>query len=445
MRIGLATNFFPPCQPGGTEAYTYTLARILQRWKQDVRVICADRWGQGSNWEPVIADTVQDGVSVRRLAWNWEAAPNPFVDMYDNAPVERLFSVWLAQVQPDLVHITSFYSLGARIIRACQKAGVPTVVTPTDFWFLCPKHTLHRGDGTLCPGPESALGCQQCMGTSAKLFRALCAFVEPDAAAKGLLATSRYPKLARLRGLRGYVGDAQARLEYLRGVFDDIDLIIAPSRFLIDTFARNGFPAHRIHLQRHGIDTSWLPSLQPRPVGEHPRLAYVGQLDPIKGVDLLVKAFKSQLPGSSAELRIHGDAKKNPGFASRLRALAEGSPAVSFMGPFERSQVAEVYSAVDAVVVPSIWYENAPVVIAEALAAGKPVIASDLGSIRELVEHEVNGLLFERGNEQALEEAIRRFTRDAALRERLSRGARLLLSIDQEVSEILRLYRTLVR
>lgn len=440
MKVLLATHFFPPGHPGGTEAYTFGLARTLRRLGHQPFVICAEEWGTGDNWQPRHEDGEHDGIPVRRLYWNWQLAPDPFVNLYDNPETERHFEEYVRQLRPDVVHITSCYALGAGIVRASRRAGAPTFLTLTDFWFLCPRHTLRRGDGSLCPGPESAVICSRCMASDAKVYRTLSAVIPAETVARGLLELAHWPRVARIRGLRGYVGDAESRLAFLRGVFAEVDLAIAPSQFLLDMFVRHGFPADKLRLSRYGIETGWLRNLRPRQATTSIRIGYIGQVEPIKGVDLLVRAFQSIAGEVSAELTIHGDLAKNPVFGEQLIWIAAGNPAIKFVGGFERSQLADVLSNLDVVVVPSVWYENSPVVIAEAFAAQKPVIATNLSGMSELVRHEVNGLLFERGDVDDLARAIRRIVEDVALRQRLRRGIDPVRTIDDEAADLLRLY-----
>src|SRR5262249_53843576 len=213
--------------------------------------------------------------------------------------------------------------------------------------------------------------------------------------ARGLVHVNRWPLLGRQRGLRGYVGDVAFRRRALRRAFDQVDVAIAPSRALKDVYVHNGFPSERIRLSRYGLDLNWRSHLQSRSRSDQLSVGYIGQIEPVKGVDVLVRAFRV-IPHQAAELRIFGDLDKNPPYAQRVRALAGDDRRIQFMGPFERPRLAEVLSQVDVVAVPSVWLENAPVVIAEAFAAGRPVIATDLPGMSELVEHEVNGLLFSR-------------------------------------------------
>lgn len=444
MKILLVTHFFPPGHPGGTEAYTYSLARALQRLGHSPTVVCAEGWGIGNERQPHHADDVFDGIPVRRVHWNWEKTPDPFVFAYDNPEVNRRFASYFDELRPDVIHATSCYAFGAGIIREASRAGVPSFMTLTDFWFMCPRHTLWRGDGQLCTGPSDALTCQRCMAAESPLYQSLSKILPADLVARGFLAASHQPRVPRLRGLRGYVGDADGRLAFLRGVFDLIDVPLAPSQFLRETFGRNGFPTDRMRLSPYGHDLSWRSRVRPRDPDGRPRLGYIGSIDRLKGVDVLAKAFQLLAADVPAELRIYGDAAKNPGFTEELWSIVQGNPNVKFMGPFERSEIAAVYSDLDVVVVPSVWFENTPIVVSEAFAAGKPVIATDLGSLPEMVHHGKNGLLFPRGDVSALAEALRSIISDSSLRKRLSEGIGPVRSIEDEAQSLSELYETSV-
>jgi glycosyltransferase involved in cell wall biosynthesis len=440
VKILLATHFFPPGHPGGTEAYTYGLARKLSTLGHTPQVICAEDWGLGDTSEPRHVDTEYDGIPVRRLYWNWQLAADPFVNLYDNPAVERHFAEYLSQLQPDVVHVTSCYSLGAGILRVAGANGIPVFLTLTDFWFLCFRHTLLRSDGSLCEGPESAAKCLRCISAGSNAYRAFARVLPDELVVRGLLGLTRWPQITRRRGLRGFVGETEVRLRALRLAYQHADAVIAPTQFLADVFVQNGFPSDRMRVSHYGLDTSWLSRVREREPGARPCLGYIGQIDPIKGVHLLIQAFQSVSAEVSAELRIYGSLAKLPRYSDELRRLAGTNPNIRFMGSFERPQVAEVFSELDALVVPSVWYENGPVAIAEAFAAGKPVLATDLGGMSELVEHEVNGLLFERGNIAQLAHLIRRFVGDPGLRERLRRGIKPVRTLEQEAGELLQLY-----
>src|SRR5262245_13107190 len=241
MKVAFATHFFPPGAAGGTESYTLGLARQLQSLGHEPHVVCAERWGQGGTFQVSGRDAPYSGIPVRRLSWNWELADDPFVNLYDNRPTEAQVARFLADLRPDVMHITSCYALGAGIIRAARSVGVPTVLTLTDFWFISPRQTLRRGDGSLCDGPASAAECAHCLAADAPFYRVLSGVLPDQLLATGLTVINRVPALARRRGLRGYVGDVATRLRVLRRLFEKVDIAIAPSQALKDVYVRNGF------------------------------------------------------------------------------------------------------------------------------------------------------------------------------------------------------------
>jgi glycosyltransferase involved in cell wall biosynthesis len=442
MKILFATHFFPPGHAGGTESYTLGLARTLQRMGHEPSIICAEDWGEGSDWQPRHRETTFANLPVRRLSWNWQLAPDPFVYLYDNPATERHLASYLADLSPDVMHVTSCYSLSASIIRAAHRHGVPIILTLTDFWFISPRQTLSRPDRSLCAGPDSALTCARCLVGDSRLYRLLSHVVPGTVAGSALAALPRWPRIARSRGIRGYVGDVATRATRLRAIFDQVDQAIAPSHALKDIFVKNGYPAERLLVSAYGLDAGWAAHVRDREPKSPLCVGYVGQIEPTKGVDILVQAFRS-VPRRDWRLVIHGGLEKNPSFTERVRALAAGDARIQFRGQFDREHLADVLSDLDVVVVPSTWFENAPVVISEAFAARKPVIATDLPGMTELVEHEVNGLVFGRGDVAGLASALERVAADPDLRRRLTRGIQPVKTIEDEAQGLIRLYASL--
>jgi glycosyltransferase involved in cell wall biosynthesis len=117
---------------------------------------------------------------------------------------------------------------------------------------------------------------------------------------------------------------------------------------------------------------------------------------------------------------------------------------VHFHGAFPHEKLGEMLSGLDVLIVPSLWHENNPRVIQEAFACKIPVIASDVGGISEFVQHEVNGLLFERGNVNDLQKQLRCVVREPRLLERLQSGIPFVKLIEDEVSEFEAIYKTLI-
>jgi glycosyltransferase involved in cell wall biosynthesis len=133
----------------------------------------------------------------------------------------------------------------------------------------------------------------------------------------------------------------------------------------------------------------------------------VGTLVWHKGVHVAIEALR-ELPADACTLTIVGDPATFPSYTADLRARAMGLP-VTFAGRADRHRLADVYADFDVLVVPSLWLENSPLVIHEAFMTGVPVIGARIGGVADLIDHEVNGLLYEPpGSPAALAAMLRR-------------------------------------
>jgi glycosyltransferase involved in cell wall biosynthesis len=165
---------------------------------------------------------------------------------------------------------------------------------------------------------------------------------------------------------------------------------------------------------------------------------------PWKGCDVLIRAFRELPPGMKATLDIYSNLERYKPFVKRLRKLAKGDKRINFVGPFQREKVGEVLSGLDVLVVPSRWYENQPGVILEAFAAGRPVVATDLGGMSEFVRHEENGLLFELDRPDHLTRQLRRLVTESGLIERLRSGIGPVKTVEENADELEELYASLL-
>ena len=189
-----------------------------------------------------------------------------------------------------------------------------------------------------------------------------------------------------------------------------------------------------------GLDHFPLPQVGP----PHPgpvRFAYVGGLSWQKGVHVLVDAMHDLV--GRAELWIAGDETFDPAYVARLRA-GKRCPGVRFLGRLARAQVWEILAQVDAVVVPTLWYETFSFIVSEAFAAAKPVIVSRLGPLADRVRDGVDGLLVAPGDTRAWVAALQRLADDRPYLERLCAGVRPPLTIEEHVVQLEQLYREML-
>ncbi|MBL8698387.1 MAG: glycosyltransferase family 4 protein [Alphaproteobacteria bacterium] len=297
------------------------------------------------------------------------------------------FGELLRRFEPDVVHLHHLALLGSETL-ALIRAVRPTariVLTLHDYALICANEGLMTTTGgALCDraSPDACRGC----------FPA----VAPD----------RF-ELRRLH------------LQRLLGL---VDAFVAPSRFLRDRYVAWGLPQSRLHVIGNAVPAA-TPAAETR-TGKRPIVGVFGNQAPHKGVLLALEAARSLADIDDFRLRLHGETLyREPGFLAALdRAKAEAGPAVQIDGPYRRDQLGRLMAAVDWVLVPSTWWENAPLVILEAFRHGRPVIAADIGGMAELVQHESNGLLFRARDAHDLARTLRRAVGDERLWPQLAAG-----------------------
>lgn len=442
MKILFLTHLYPPKHIGGTENYTHGIAKGLVAAGHHVNVLCVEEWAKGKHYWNGYTDDVYETVSVRRLHLNWMKAPDVNRYLYDNPMVAQHLVEYLAEWQPDIVHITSCLTLSASVITTAKQVRLPVVVTLTDFWFLCPRVNLVRGDGTQCDGRTTSKECLRCISLNSKVYRMPNRLLPEGKTVDLLDGLSHLPFLTNRRGLRGMIMDMTRRKRFLQQALWCADVVIAPSTTLKNVFTNNGFTMP-IRVIPYGHDLSWLDHFEKHPSNVI-RIGYIGQIIPIKGVHTLLQAFVNANANHRATLSIFGDLNKDPAYAQQLAQIAANHPAIHFAGPFEHTRLGDILSGLDVIVVPSQWAENNPLVIQEAFAAKIPVIATALQGMSEFVHSEVNGLLFKVGDVGDLTRQLQRVIAEPGLLERLSAGIKSVKSITESVQELLEIYMSLV-
>jgi glycosyltransferase involved in cell wall biosynthesis len=157
---------------------------------------------------------------------------------------------------------------------------------------------------------------------------------------------------------------------------------------------------------------------------------------------VLVKAFRRlSCTADDAKLIIYGDpAKAWPPFLRELKSAIGDDRRIVLGGSFPNQEAQRYYAGLDALVIPSIWYENSPNVILEAFASGTPVMASNLGGMAELVQHGVNGCLFEPNDVESLQSALQTIIADPQPLIDWRRQIPRVKTVDEEMRELETVY-----
>jgi glycosyltransferase involved in cell wall biosynthesis len=412
MRILHIVHQYLPDHAGGTEYYVRSLA-LAQRAAGHEPTIFCPRSATGQRLER----DASEGIQIYRVVSGRFTPANRFRATFGCRFLTDSLAGVVRQIEPELVHVHHLMGLPANILRVID-GSVPVVATLHDYWWVCANaQLLTNYSGQVCDGPRGWFNCARC-----GLAKAGAGTIMPVSP----LATPLFYLRSRI----------------LHQVMPRVAAWIAPTSFVATWHVSHGFPPDRMHVAEHGID---LPTPQDVPQISTGResetsvhFAYVGGLSPQKGVHVLIEAFNG-LP-SSARLSIAGDEQAFPEYCAALRQQAK-HPGILFVGLLDRPGVWRALASADALVVPSLWYETASLVIQEAFAAGTPVIAADHGALAERVRHEVDGLLVPPGDTLALRSAMRRLMDDSSLLPRLQAGIQPVRGIKDHVQQLESIYR----
>jgi glycosyltransferase involved in cell wall biosynthesis len=232
--------------------------------------------------------------------------------------------------------------------------------------------------------------------------------------------------------------------ELFARVVPNVDLFLAPSRFLRERFLHEwGIPPAKIEHLRFGVDLdSFLAP--PRTRSSELRVAFIGSLIAAKGPHVLLAAWGRIAPELRARgsLVLYGPSAHEPEYVARLQVQAKDVGA-RLLGRLERADVPRALASIDLLVVPSLWFENAPLIIYEALGTGTPLLVSDLGGMAELVEEGRGGWRFGVGDVEALARRLAGFLADRSTLDALESPVGRPLTFEQHASEVEERYRNL--
>ena len=333
-------------QPGGEDEVVAAEKRLLEEAGLLVEQVVFDNPGPG---DARLSAPLKQGIAA---VWSRSAARR----------VRQAITASGSQV----VHVhNTFVAASPAVYGAAEACGVPVVQTLHNYRLVCPAGTVYRAGHP----------CTDCLGRSIPWPAVVHSCYRGSRAQSAVVAASL--AVGRARGTYSH----------------RIAAYLALTKFQRDLLVQGGLPADKIQV---------VPNfLEPDPgMAGDPRsgFLYVGRLSEDKGVPTLLRAA-ALAPGS---VRVAGR-----GPLSALVDAAAGTGDVEALGRLDKSAVFDELRRAIAMVLPSVWYEGLPVAVLEAYATGTPVIASGIGSLAEIVEDGVTGLLVSPGDAEDLADRMR--------------------------------------
>jgi glycosyltransferase involved in cell wall biosynthesis len=362
MKIGIISNLYPPHERGGAELVARRIADELSKRGHEVSVLTSRPF---FGWNSLGLDLQEkhlervyrfhpinlfgiENIGKKPFLWRllWHA-----IDAVSPG-VRSVIHRWILEEQPDVILTHNLKGVGLSIGRIIQESGIRHVHTIHDVQLTVPSGLLMWG--------------------------------QEDSFLNRSLLRRWYERLSQWA-----IGKP--------------DVVISPSQFLLDLHCARGFFLEKKTVV---LPNPAPPVLVPNRIKERTgpiRFLFAGQLESHKGILFLMHALNTlDLP---YELHVAGDGS----LRTEIEERGMRDPRLMFHGFEALNPLLKLIATVDAVIVPSLCYENSPTIIYESFAVGTPVIASRIGGIPELIVEGENGWLFEAGNQESFLHALKKF------------------------------------
>lgn len=401
-------QFYPEFY-SGTEKFVLNLSTMIQKLGNQARVITYsfydDSFYDRSIGQLMLKEFSYQGVPVTAI--RHKKMPNGIHhNLLDQGIVETAKDI-ISNEQPDIVHVGHSMRVN-EFIEASRELSIPYIMTLTDFFLICPKVNLITSNGDLCAGSE---GGSACLSVCPEL---------PGKVVKRHLNTSK---------------------EFLFNA----NMVISPSKFVASVFKKE-YGKLNVKVINHGISYNKIKkNKRGYKKGDKLLFCYAGTLIHHKGVHILLDVFK-RLESRDVTLKIYGSGP-NETYVNNLMKIAEQDKRIEFCGVFSENQVGSIFSGVDVVILPSLWYENYPLVLHESLACNVPTIVSDVGGLAEKIKDGLNGFTFKIGDGNHLKTVLEGIIKNPEILNELKAniGKIIVPTIEQETYAYESAYKYIVK
>jgi len=393
MKVVKVIHGFPPDYMAGSEVYSYHLVKELIN--QDIETYVFTRVENEFDDNYKIYNEKFENIEIQRV--NKPKRDYLYEDKFYDDEMDKIFKNYLESVKPDIVHFGHLSHLSTNLIRITKEFNIPIVYTIHDFWLFCVKGQMINQDGVICANP-SVKNCTEC---------------------------SSYVVNEK---------EVKETLKHMKEIIDLIDVFISPSHTLKDFFINQGVARDKIKYLKYGFNTKKI-IYNKKVFTKNSKInfGFMGRIIPTKGIKVLVDTFK-KLPNE--QLSIYGSIGVQKRFLETENII--------FKGAYNNNNINEVLNDIDVLIVPSIWYENAPLVIQEAFLAGIGVITSDIGGMAELVKDKVNGFTFKVGSSEELINIIKKISNNPMILNSLDNSRNSVVDIEDDAKEIIKIYEKLI-
>lgn len=367
----------PAFFPGGAEIFAYDLFNAIKAEGRYNAFFLAGVAGHSREMRPGTPFQTIGDASDEILFWG-----NLFDLFYQSQQNFHAlyieFKELILQVKPDIIHFHHTLRIGIEALQVVRNTlpNVKIVYTLHEFILIC-----HNG--------------------GQMIFRhnnELCEYASPDRCSKCF--PDYTPQQFKMREI------------FLKSHIELVDQFISPSHFLVNRFVDWGIPASKMTVLENGRQIqAQAPFRELDNQSDHRNhFGYFGQVNPFKGVLLILRAVEHLTKNGFTDFRVDIFGSVTGGFPEfekdLYRFLKKYQDNVVYHGKYKQSEIPELISLVDWVIVPSTWWENSPLVIQEVFMHKRPIICSNIGGMEEKVDNNKNGLHFRVRNHVSLAKKI---------------------------------------
>lgn len=375
-KILMLIGWYFPDSIGGSEYYVHMLSKELVNLGYDV-VIAA----------PTSEKKPKKYIYKGKQIYRYPVCVNPTKKELRGEVTPEYFDEFqkiFAEINPNIVHMHSLTrGCGFYHARYVKEMGLPLIFTVHMAEVTCVRGTMMLWGEVPCDGEMRVQRCTAC-------------FYNKNGIPKFLSKTLTYiPSFLKKEYLsKNYLS---SRITSVKELMHMADSIVVVCNWLKEVLTNNNVDNNKIKLIKHGLSSDIINKgkLGKKVISTPRVIAYIGRIIRIKGIDILIKAFKQLSDLNDVELHIYGMPKSNEEieYFNYLKELSLSDKRIKYFGEFGEKQRDEIMKSIDILAVPSICMETGPLVVLEAFAYGIPVVGSNIGGISELIDEGNNGIL----------------------------------------------------
>lgn len=368
-----------------------------------------------------------------------------FQETYIDEKIEDVFENKIKELKPDVVHFHHLLHLSCNLPKIAKKYKIPIVLTLHDFWFQC--FAIKRVDlaGKMCDFVDINK-CEACIKRKIPL----------NYAEKKIIQKIRNENFLKLLKKAYFIkeqiknflinkkdsGEIQIRNKKLMEVLLSCDLVIAPTKFLHNEFLKWGLKEGKLIYSADGIEDTHFRDNEKNKSDKF-RFAFIGSIVPEKGLEVAVDAF-NKISDLNCLLYIYGDLNYDKRYSDVIKKKSGKNKKIIFKGTFAPEKIGKVFKDIDCLIMPSVWAENSPLVVKNAILAKTPVLASDIPGVWDMIKNNHDGLLFKMGNAEDLTDKMKKIL-DEKEYSRIKKNIAPIKTTKENAEELVIIYKKLIK